>query len=159
MCIYIPEQTEATSRHTIYSQQAPEPRIKGSFRHPLPQRFQPICATLAELYLTCSAPDRQESETAHDYSRTSPLGVSSVPFPHSFFFPKIYPTEGFTTSTHNLCHGGLNYETLRQILSTLLLIIYTMKSVLVWTGLAILQGMLVASAPVGPSGPCPDVRT
>ncbi|KAL6701921.1 hypothetical protein J3F84DRAFT_343430 [Trichoderma pleuroticola] len=32
-----------------------------------------------------------------------------------------------------------------------------MKSVLVWTGFAILQGMLVASAPVGPSGPCPDI--
>ncbi|KAL6876567.1 hypothetical protein J3F83DRAFT_407361 [Trichoderma novae-zelandiae] len=34
----------------------------------------------------------------------------------------------------------------------------TMKSVLVWAGLAIMQGLLVASAPVGPSGPCPDAK-
>ncbi|PTB68847.1 hypothetical protein BBK36DRAFT_1112845 [Trichoderma citrinoviride] len=31
-----------------------------------------------------------------------------------------------------------------------------MKSVLVWAGFAITQVLLAASAPVGPSGPCPD---
>ena len=36
--------------------------------------------------------------------------------------------------------------------------IYIMKSVLVWAGFAITQVLLAASAPVGPSGPCPDVR-
>jgi hypothetical protein len=36
--------------------------------------------------------------------------------------------------------------------------IYTMKSVLLWTIFAISQGSLVVSAPVGPTGPCPDVR-
>ncbi|TFB07131.1 hypothetical protein CCMA1212_000812 [Trichoderma ghanense] len=34
-----------------------------------------------------------------------------------------------------------------------------MKSVLVLAGFAITQALLAASAPVGPSGPCPDVRT
>ncbi|KAL7791334.1 hypothetical protein V8C37DRAFT_159909 [Trichoderma ceciliae] len=33
-----------------------------------------------------------------------------------------------------------------------------MKSILLWTGLAILQGLLVVSAPVGPTGPCPDAK-